>query len=103
MRRVLCLSAVLACLPLGGCIAGAIYQHTVEPLDVNLTETPVGVRTGDADVKDLTLSYVRIMWDGNDVAGAAKEAGIDEVFYADRETFQVLGIWRQEYVHIYGR
>ena len=101
--RVACLAALLVCLPRGGCITGIVYQQTVEPLDVNFQETPAGSREGSASVKDLNLQYVRVMWDGNDIGRAAQKAGINEVLYADREVFMILGLWRQDYVRIYGR
>ncbi|MBX3464816.1 MAG: hypothetical protein KF830_16735 [Planctomycetes bacterium] len=102
MRLAFLLGSVLACLPLQGCIVGAIYQSTIEPLDLNLRETPSGSTAGASDVKDLNLVYARIVWDGNDIAGAAKKAGITRIHHADIELFNVLGIWRQYWVHVYG-
>lgn len=103
MRRIRDLAAALACCSLGGCISGAIYQHTTQPFDLNLRDTPAGTQEGTADMKLFDFSYVRIAWDGDDIGGAAKKAGLSEIFYADLETLNILGIWRQEWVHVYGR
>ncbi|MFK7741076.1 MAG: TRL domain-containing protein [Planctomycetota bacterium] len=97
------LLGLLLCLPLGGCISGAIYQHTIEPLDVNYTNTPTGSKVGTSDRKGIEFNYLRLAWDGDDIAGTAKKAGMTEVHYADREVLSILGIWRQDYVHVYGR
>ena len=32
----------------------------------------------------------------------AKEHGFETVYYADLETLSVLGVWTQQYVHVYG-
>jgi hypothetical protein len=103
MRRFLLSSSALLCLSLDSCIGGALYQHTTTPLSVNFDDTPVGVLDGKSDVKDLDLSYLRIMWDGNDIATTARNAGMTEVHYADHERFSILGIWSRDWVHIYGR
>lgn len=103
MGRLRFLCPALACLPLGGCISGLIYQHTTAPLSVNFKDTPVGALEGKDDAKDLNLGYVRIVWDGNDIGGAARNAGINEIYYADVEEFSILGIWRQTYAHVYGK
>ena len=58
---------------------------------------------GKGDLKDLNLGYVRIAWDGNDIAGAARAAGVQEVHHADLERFSILSIWNQDYVHVYGK
>jgi hypothetical protein len=102
MRRALPLALALACLPLHGCVAGAIYQRTIAPLDLNLRDTPAGSVDGEANLKDLNLTYVRIAWDGNDIAGAARKAGIARIHYADLEVLNVIGIWRQSWVHVHG-
>lgn len=103
MARLSLFAAALSCLPLGGCVAGLVYTHTTQPLDLNLRETPLGTLAGAQDSKDLDLRYIRIVWDGNDIASAAEAAGMNEVHFADLETLSILGVWRQDWVHVYGR
>ena len=47
--------------------------------------------------------FVRVIWDENSIGSIAKQAGFSELYYADLETFSVLGIWTQYRVHVYGR
>ncbi len=48
-------------------------------------------------------SYLRVIWDVNSIGALAKQEGLGELYYADLETFSVLGIWTQYRVHVYGR
>ena len=83
---------------------GIIYTHTTKPLDVNMNQTPVGILESKSDVKHVSINaYLQFMWDSNTIYDIAKEGGIDTVYYADLETFSVLGIWNQYTVHIYGK
>lgn len=99
---------VLSLLMLTGCLNGAIYSHTTEPLDVDFNNTPVhDGRKGDS-WKTLVIpiyyqgASVRIDWGDMSIANSMQEAGIEIVHYADLETRQVLGIWTERWVHVYG-
>lgn len=104
MRRL-----VLACFALGASLAsacvspnGLIYTHTITPLTENLRDTPVVDAQGKGDTKQIDY-YVRVVWNSNAIGDIAKEHGFSEVYYADLETLRVLGIWTQEWAHVYGR
>jgi hypothetical protein len=103
MRRSLLLLLLLVSSALSGCIIGRIVNYTTVPLTVNLHHTQMGSRTGMSDVKDFNYSYIRVRWSSNGIANIAAENGLEEVFFADLETLSILGIWTQEWVHIYGR
>ena len=53
-------------------------------------------------VLPLDNSYLRVIWDENSIGSLAREAGLTEVYYADLETFSVLGIWTRYRVRVYG-
>jgi len=99
-------SVLLACAALGlsGCAGqlGLVYSHTIEPLSKDFYRTPVVTDQAAGDVKQIHF-YVRVLWNDNAIGEVAKENGIDEVYYADLETLRVLGIWTQQWVHVYGR
>lgn len=97
--------APLAGLALGlcGCAGpfGLVYTHTVEPLTTDFHQTPASNDQAAGDTKQIDY-YVRVLWSGNGIGEIAKRYGFDAVYYADLETLRVLGIWTQEWAHVYG-
>jgi len=98
-------AVVAAALLLCGCLRGAVYTHVTRPLTTNFDRTPVADGfVAKGDVKELRYnSYLRVIWDVNSIGALAKQEGLGELYYADLETFSVLGIWTQYRVHVYGR
>ncbi len=84
-----------------GCANGRLFTHVVVPLDVNLNETPVFTQRAENHGQRFQY-YVRIEWGHQGVGEIAREQGLNKVYYADLETWSVLGIWTQRYVHVYG-
>ena len=84
---------------------GLIYTHVTVPLTTHFNRTPVGNGShAQGDVKELRYNAaLRVFWDENSIGSIAKEAGFSEIYYADLETFSLLGIWTQYRVHVYGR
>lgn len=101
MRSWLLLAVPLLCG--GGCVNGLIYTHTIVPLTKDYHATPVPGGGGRGDTKHLQLSYVNVMWDSNGIGDVARQLGLQEIDYADLERLSILGIWTQEWVHVYGR
>jgi hypothetical protein len=99
-RFVASLGSLLAC----GCMHGLVYTHVTRPLTTHFNRTPVGDGfIAEGDVKELRYNaYLRVLWDENSIGSIAKEAGFREIYYADLETFSVLGVWNQYRVHVYG-
>ena len=98
------IAAVLSAFLLYGCMNGLIYTHVTRPLTTNFHDTPVADGyMGKGDVKELRYNvYLRVLWDENSIGSIAKDAGLSELYYADLETFSILGIWTQYRVHVYG-
>ncbi len=101
MARRLIVAAAIA---MFGCAPGMIYTHITQPLTTHFNDTPMGDRfVAEGDVKELRYGmFLRTLWDENSIGSIAKDAGFEEIYYADLETFSVLGIWTQYRVHVYG-
>ncbi len=97
-------AAILGVLFLCGCAQGLVYTHVTRPLTTNFHRTPVaGGFNGKGDVKELRYNaFLRVLWDENSIGSVAKQAGFTQIYYADLETFSVLGVWTQYRVHVYG-
>ena len=80
---------------------GLVYTHTVEPLTLDLHDTPRGTQRSSGDIKEFRY-YVEVQWDRNGIGAIAKKHGFARIDYADMETLQVLGIWTRRRVHVYG-
>ncbi len=98
---------LLRCIGLGllaACLAGCglLYTHITVPLDLNLDETPEQPSKGRSDW--LAFQYVvRFDWNTAAIVDAAREAGLDEIYFADMEIFSVFfGIWQQRTATVYG-
>jgi len=96
-------TAVAFTLVLAGCTVGLLYSHTVEPLTLNQQATPATGSEGVNDTKLLHVSYVGFMWGDTSLGDVAKEKGLQEFYYADLERLNVLNIWHQYTVHLYGK
>lgn len=98
--------AVLACIVvMQGCTQGLLYSHTTTPLTTNYQLTPNSDadKRGDGSTKHIHVQ-LQAKWDTNGIGEIAKEHGLHDIYYADLEKVSVLlGIWEQEYVHIYGQ
>ena len=104
MRTFARIVAVLALVLLGaGCTAGILYQHTVEPLTINHQMTPAAGTRGESDIKHIQFSYFGIMWGDTALGDIAREKGLQELYFADLEYLNVLLIWHQYTVHLYGK
>ena len=102
--------AIAACIALTACLqgclyGGAIYQDTTTPFDVNLNNTDVHKEheTGETKRLIIPLAFIALTWDSNAIGDIAKKSGMQRVFYADKRVLNILGIWRQEFVTIYGK
>jgi hypothetical protein len=104
MRVVPALALAACSLASTGCVSGLIYQHTVMPLTTDFRSTATdGGQTAAGDTKHLKLSYVDVIVDSNGIGEVARHNGLQQVDYADLETLSILGIWTQQWVHVYGR
>ncbi len=84
---------------------GCIYMHTTKPLTTDFRSTPVAAdgATAPSGLTQIRYSYyVDFRWDSSAIGDIAKEVGIETIYYADTEDFNVLGLWKKRIIHIYG-
>jgi hypothetical protein len=106
MRTSIRVTAVLVCaLLLAGCTTGLIYTHTVKPLDPNMRNSVQTSKTsGQGDIRQIMIQGISVTWGDDSIGTIAREKGLTELYYADREILSVLfGLWSQEFIHVYGR
>jgi hypothetical protein len=104
MRTHIVLTVVLASLLFSGCGLGLLYTHTVKPLGANMRSTEMVKTSGQGDIKRIAIQGISVTWGDSALGDIAKEKGLTELYYADRETlFVMFGIWHQETIHLYGR
>ena len=105
MRRLIIITAILVfALLLSGCGIGLIYTHTVEPLNPNMHHTEMTPTSGQGAIKQIALYNISVTWDDDSIGSIAREKGLTELYYADREILSVwFGVWKQETIHVYGR
>jgi TRL (tRNA-associated locus)-like protein len=84
---------------------GVVFQLTTRPLTINFDRTPVGVtrESGAGSVKQIQYRGLRVLWDDNALGSLAKEAGLEEIYYADVQTLSILNVYTQYKVRVYGR
>lgn len=99
---------ILIVLVITGCAGpGLLYTDVITPYSLDSKGTPVGSRqctVAEYRLREpVTRFGVSALWSNKAVAEACKEAGISEIYYADRRTFSVLfGSYRKRTLIIYG-
>lgn len=91
-----------------GCMGGVIYTHTVQPLTIDMHRTPVAATEKEGSIKlikfpPLYNSVGLVAWDDAAIGDVAKKQGMQEVFFADVETFSILSVWNVYTIHVYGK
>jgi hypothetical protein len=93
---------------LSGCgsIRGAVYENYRMPYTVDLDETPVSFNAGTGkiiEVKEPFTGYdITAEFNSNAVGDIARQHGITKVYWADIEMFNLLGVWKEKRLFIYG-
>jgi predicted ATP-grasp superfamily ATP-dependent carboligase len=98
------LRAAVATLALStsGCApVGVIYSNTTVPLDIDYDQTRLAQLSDTADTRSIQY-YIRVEWGDASIGHIAQEYGFEKIHYADLSTLSVLGVWRQQFVTIYG-
>ena len=91
-----------------GCAPGLIYTDQTSPLVTNMLNTPTGDTLAELDVRQLrepiTALNLSAQWNSRASGEAAKHEGLTEIYYADLNTFSLLGgLWKQDTVRVWGR
>jgi hypothetical protein len=81
---------------------GYLVTYATRPLTTNFHATPVVNDGANAGSVFQLQYYVRILWGDNSIGGLAKEAGFDEVYYADITTFSIWTYFKMQRVRVYG-
>ena len=76
---------VASILIMAGC--GLVYTQKIVPYDINMTETPIVMRSHEGDIKHLSYSLVDFRWETNAVGDIARENGIETIYFMDMENF----------------
>ena len=97
------LVALAAALLVSGCGVGLIYTHTYQPLSRDMRNTTVVPTGADGNIKHIQIWAAGVAWDSAAIGDIAKKHGINELYFADLETFSILRIWNQYTVHVYGK
>ena len=87
-------------------ISGYIYENYHKPFTVNLNKTPVAWKMGEGKIVEVKEPFsgrgVSAKFNSNAVGDIARLHGIKRVYWADMKYFNVLGIWKEESLTIYG-
>lgn len=88
-------------------LRGLLFTYTVTPFTPDLHNTPVTSKTGNGmgiRIKEPFTGYgVSAEVDSNAIGEIARTNGMKEVYFADMEEFNILGIWRERRLHVYGK
>ena len=78
---------------------GNVYTNYTAPLGVELTDTKIGPKTGEAK----TTSILGLVAFGDaSIQAAAKNGGLKKVYHADYKYFNILGIIKETTVIVNG-
>lgn len=90
------LSAVLCSLFLSACL----YTNTITPLDINLNETQLGNKVGEASQQAFLWAFA---WGDAGTKAAADNGGITQINHADRRTeIYFFGVFARSTTVVYG-
>jgi len=79
-----------------------LFTNYKAPLITNCDATDFGTKKGSASTRAFALSYFHFGWGDADVRTAAKDGNITNVKAADYEYVNVLWLWQQFTVIVYG-
>ncbi len=85
---------------------GRLFTYTREPFTPDLHDTPVPSSTGTGHViriKEPFSGYgISAEFSSNAIGDIARRNGMETVYFADMEEFNILGIVRNRSLHLYG-
>ncbi len=87
-----------------GCVQGSIYTHITIPYYPNFNKTPIGSKSVSIKQSEL-IKYdsLYVEWTTNDLLDyIAKKNGLSKFYYADLESWTVLGYYQRDNLILYG-
>lgn len=84
---------------------GGSYGHNRAPVDLNFVETQLGSKVGSAQTRFIREPFCGVpiaAWGEASVEAAAKSAGIQHVNHVDYEFLNVLNLYAELTVWVYG-
>lgn len=113
-----CLTALAAASLISGCAMGyrgtmdgaapiasrgLLYTHTLQPLTIDMHQTGFVNTDKTGDIKHVGFHWASVAWDSAAIGDIAKKNGLHEIYFADLEVLNVLMVWHQYTVHVYGK
>lgn len=119
LRGLAAVAGLSATFFLGGCYAGMnapvippqgmLYSNVSAPLTTNFSETPTGAAITKTAKRNTRYFYVPFTygllsfgWDEAAVQKIAKEGGITDIAYAEYSALNILGIYAEFTITVYG-
>ena len=107
MQRLSIIVGLLAAASCTGCMRGWVYTNVTVPLVRNMDKTPRGSKMASIDSRQIKEPITRVRmsveWHSRAIGDAAKRKGLNKVYFADMQTFSLLGgVWKQRKVRVWG-
>lgn len=87
-------------------LSGYVYTNTRRPYTDDLHDTPVVLSQSDGTVIKIQEPFsgmgMYAEFNTNAIGDLAKKYNMKKVYYAELKTFDLLGIWRENKLYIYG-
>jgi hypothetical protein len=89
-------------------VSGCVYTHTVQPLTLDMHQTPVADYEKTGSIKHISFpvsggTFDIAAWGSAAIGDVARQQGMKEVYFADLEIVRVLRIWNEYTIHVYGK
>lgn len=102
----LMLSGCASGIPTSPGVRGRVFSYTRTPYTPDLHDTPVSGSTGKGRVIRIREPFsgygVSAEFNSNALGDIARKNGLSKVYFADMQELNILGIWRDRRLHIYG-
>ena len=90
-----------------GPLVGLVYTRVKLPLTFDLDAAPLPARSPETgrviEVKEPITGFgLYARMNSNALGDIARRHGVDPLYFADREVFSILGIWKTNRVFLYG-
>ena len=103
--RLLLVAALAA--PLCGCMRGWLYTNVRTPAVSDIEAAPRGTRMVELTAlqfkEPVSGAGMTVQWDSRAIGDAARQHGLDRVYFADLHTLSILGgLWKKQTIEVWG-